>query len=47
MRAVQQAIRDGAGVASVRSVRAHFGWRTARVARALGLRRLRMARYGA
>ena len=33
MRDVQHAIRDGAGVASVRSVRAHFGWRTARVAR--------------
>ena len=33
--AVQQAIRDGACAASVRSVRAHFGWRTARAARAL------------
>ncbi len=33
--AVQQALRDGACAASVRSVRAHFGWRTERAARAL------------
>jgi len=39
VRAVGQALRDGACAASVRSVRAHFGWRTERAARALRILR--------